>query len=112
MNMEKYTLEKTFEKHREFHGRDTQGTLHDSIYRGMFESTLIDNYGYTKPQLKHAAENSWIKKTYIQIDNRGIQNAYLWLGEEMPQRGWKMYLDKIYRFITGDYQRYYGKKDH
>ena len=112
MNMEKDTLEQTFEKHREFHGRDERGIITDKIYCGLFEATLLNNFGYNQLQLKEAAENNWIKKTWIEVDNKGIQNAYLWLGEEMPQRGWKMYVDKVYRFIKGDYQRYYGKKSH
>lgn len=109
-NMEKYELERTFEQHTEFHGRTSKGVVKDKNYRGMFENTLKNIHGYQPHELKKACASGWLEKTYVNPDGKGIRNAYLWLDEEMPQRGWfKTLIDKIYRWLTGDYERYYGK---
>lgn len=109
-NMDKYALERTFEEHTEFHGRTKRGVTKDQIYRGMFENTLERIHGYQKHELKMAVNSGWLEKTYIDPDGNGIRTAYLWVEEEMPQRGWfKQLIDKVYRWITGEYERYYGK---
>lgn len=110
-NMDKYAFERTYEQHTEFHGRSQKGLVKDKIYRGIFENTLTRIHGYQPHELKSACKAGWLEKTYVDPDGTGLRNAYLWLEEDMPQRGWfKQAIDKIYRWFTGDYERYYGKK--
>lgn len=108
-NLEKYNLKKTFENHSEFHGRDSRGKFRDKIYRGIFEQTL-ESEGYTKKELKTACQQGWLKETYVKPNNYTLRKGYLWLEEEMVQRSpIKVFFDKIYRLLTGEYSKYYGK---
>lgn len=108
MLIDKSKLDRIFEKQREFHARDGKGLVKDRIFRGMFESTLMKQ-GYDKGALMQACEEGLMKRTYIDPDGRGIRTAYLWLKEEMPQRGFfKQMLDRITKWWGGDYERYYG----
>jgi hypothetical protein len=111
MGMDKYTIERTFELHTEFHARDQVGFSRDKIFRGIFENTLTRIHGYQKHELKSATKRGWVKRVDLNPDGSGIRTAYIWLLEEMPQRGAiKTFFDKIYRRCTGEYERYYGKE--
>jgi len=109
MNMAKYQLERTFFNHSKFNSRDTAAStkFKDVIYKGLFESELKAQ-GYTNKELDKAVKNNWIKRVYIAPNGMTLRTAYLWLDVEMPQyTPIKRFIDKMYRFVTGEYKRYY-----
>lgn len=86
---------------------ETSTKTQDKIYKALYEADL-HREGYTRKELLHATRCGWIKPSKIAPDGRTLKNVYLWLEDEMPQRGWfKRQLDKIRRLFTGDYSRYY-----
>jgi hypothetical protein len=111
MNMSKYALERTFFTQSKFNARDSEASdiLKDKIYKGMFHDELV-KAGYTQAELTKAVRNGWLKKTHVAPNGTTLRLAYLWTQDELPQyKAWKRALDRVYRFVTGDYSRYYGK---
>jgi hypothetical protein len=105
--MSKYEIERTFETKKEFHVREKKTWYRDTIYRGISHKSLLKE-GYLNKDLIEAEKNGWLRKHQIVDKNGEILNAYIWLDREMPQREtFKRLLDKIYRFLKGEYKEYY-----
>lgn len=109
MSLAKYSLQRTFFTHSKFNARipEQSGIFRDKIYKAMTVKEL-SHQGYSRQDLKHAIQKGWLKETYISQNGSTIIKAYLWLQDELPQYGkFKRIFDRVYRYVTGDYERYY-----
>lgn len=106
-NMTLYSVERTFQNKKEFHARDKVTWYKDTIYRGMFEKSLLKE-GYSLKELDFCIEKNYLKKSFTRYKDGSLRTSYLYIKREMPQREtFKIWIDKIYRFIKGQYKEYY-----